>query len=648
MKNEKIYVNKNDYHRVLLTDLLPYEVPLIFSNEGFYYLLTNQYEPLPAYIKDTVLKLNQLPMKDIKYTIPFNYKIKKHLDSFRTLSIIHPSLQNYFVDFYKQYDLIMLHLCDKSPFSLRKPTKIANAYYEKTLLSDRETENQIEVSRDGFSKQPEYANSYFLYSKYSFMHKFFSSYEMNRLEKKFAYMMSLDISKCFYNIYTHSLCWAVKEKAYSKTNAGKVSFENLFDTLMQKSNYNETNGIVVGPEISRIFAEIIFQDIDLNVLKILKEEYNLEHKIHYDIKRYVDDYFIYSNDKNTLEQIHKILEKKLEEYKLYFNDSKKSIFLPPFISDISIAKIEISQLFERSIGSFIEIDHSSKKVQFKKLNAYYSKSNYFISEIKKILKQNNLKYENVSSYLFSIFKKRLLQIFNSEQSYEIDNQNIEEFLLYVLDILFFLYALALRVNTTYTISYILLMINKVIDHLPYGKQNNIRKKIYDEVVFVIKKWCYIDHEISLEVLNLLIVLRGLGDHFKIPEEQLRNILNLETIEKLNYFQIISILYYIADDSKYKKLQTDIINYVIGIYKNNEKTGIFLETELSLLLLDFVSCPYIPYKKKNYLMCLLITNNHVERKEVLEYVMKYQWFTNWQEVSMERLLLKKELKFGYEK
>ncbi|MDP2077106.1 MAG: antiviral reverse transcriptase Drt3b [Sulfuricurvum sp.] len=646
MKTEKIFVNKNDHSRVLLTDLLPYEVPLIFSNEGFYYLLTNKYEPLPTYIKDTVLKLNQKPiMKDIPYTIPFNYKIKKHLESFRTLSIIHPSLQNYFIDFYKQYDQIMLSQCDKSPFSLRKPTKIANAYYEKMLLSDREMEDQIEVSRNGFSKQPEYASSYFLYSKYSFMHKFFSSYEMNRLEKKFAYMMSLDISKCFYNIYTHSLCWAVKEKSYSKSNAGKRTFENLFDTLMQKSNYNETNGIVVGPEISRIFAEIIFQDIDLNVLKVLKE-HQLEHKVHYDIKRYVDDYFIYSNNKNTLELIHKILEEKLEEYKLYLNASKTNIHSPPFISDISIAKIEISQLFERSVGPFIEIDHLGKKVEFKKLNAYYSKSNYFISEIKKILKQNHLKYEDISSYLFSIFKKRLVQIFNPKYQYEINFQNIEEFFLYILDILFFLYSLAIRVNTTYTISHMLLTINKVIEQLPNGKKNNIRKKIYDEIIFVIKKWCHIDQEISLEILNLLIVLRGLGDHFRIPEEQLRDILNLETVIQLNYFQIISLLYYIADDERYKNLKSEIIDYVIDIYKNNEKKD-FLEAELSLLLLDFLSCPFVAYKKKNYLMSLLISDP-VEKKEVLEYVIKYQWFTNWSDISIEKLLLKKELKFGYEK
>ena len=31
----KIKIKKGDYNRVLLTDVLPYEVPILFSNEDF-------------------------------------------------------------------------------------------------------------------------------------------------------------------------------------------------------------------------------------------------------------------------------------------------------------------------------------------------------------------------------------------------------------------------------------------------------------------------------------------------------------------------------------------------------------------------------------------------------------------------------------
>lgn len=52
---------------------------------------------------------------------------------------------------------------------------------------------------------------------------------------------------------------------YIKTHSkGKCdgSVGVLWDKMMQEMNYNETNGIVIGPECSRIFAEVIMQYVD--------------------------------------------------------------------------------------------------------------------------------------------------------------------------------------------------------------------------------------------------------------------------------------------------------------------------------------------------------------------------------------------------
>jgi hypothetical protein len=61
--------------------------------------------------------------------------------------------------------------------------------------------------------------------------------------------------------------WALLDKSAIKKFLAdsKNTFGDKFDTLMQKLNFNETNGIVIGPEFSRIFAEIILQKIDVNV-----------------------------------------------------------------------------------------------------------------------------------------------------------------------------------------------------------------------------------------------------------------------------------------------------------------------------------------------------------------------------------------------
>jgi len=49
----KIRIKKNDPFRILLTELLPYEVPMLFSNEGFYVIAKNKtYETIYQRIKE--------------------------------------------------------------------------------------------------------------------------------------------------------------------------------------------------------------------------------------------------------------------------------------------------------------------------------------------------------------------------------------------------------------------------------------------------------------------------------------------------------------------------------------------------------------------------------------------------------------------
>ena len=97
----KIKIKKNDAERVLLTELLPYEVPMLFSNEGFYSLIkTNNYSAF----KDKMKQLNN----NQPYGIPYDYLIRKPNNGTRKLSIIHPFIQQEFVDFYKKYSSLLI------------------------------------------------------------------------------------------------------------------------------------------------------------------------------------------------------------------------------------------------------------------------------------------------------------------------------------------------------------------------------------------------------------------------------------------------------------------------------------------------------------------------------------------------------------
>jgi len=197
----KVKIPHDDKNRVVLTDTLPYETPITFSNEGLYnYLNKNETNAFASYFIN----------KNIINTRPYNFKIKKGYNSKRTLSVPHPSTQLMFIDLYSEFSDLIIDLCSRSVFSIRFPAKVASAFYEKQLLSDPTTpERSVEKDEGLKTSHQQFSSSYFAYQKYNFIHKFYDSYEFHRLEKKFCQHPKLDISNCFPSIYTHTIAWAV-------------------------------------------------------------------------------------------------------------------------------------------------------------------------------------------------------------------------------------------------------------------------------------------------------------------------------------------------------------------------------------------------------------------------------------------------------
>jgi hypothetical protein len=160
----------------------------------------------------------------------------------------------------------------------------------------------IGIEMDG--QDYENLKSFFVYKKFRNIFEFYESPEHHWCEKIFNFMSKLDVSQCFDSIYTHSVAWAIFKKEYAKKHLAETqsTFAFKFDQLMQRINYNETNGILIGPELSRIFAEIILQAIDIDIIQDLyKDNYSI--KKDYQIFRYVDDYFIFYNDERIFESI---------------------------------------------------------------------------------------------------------------------------------------------------------------------------------------------------------------------------------------------------------------------------------------------------------------------------------------------------------
>ena len=379
MKRKKIPI-KYSKERVILSDVLPFEIPITYSNRHFYnFLVKNKIKVttnpngskkvvwqddnlfigeilklLLGFRQDKVILNNEIEIcsrTDLK-KIPFSFKISHKENDFRDLTIIHPKNQLDIIEFYENYRDTILYYSNISQFSIRKPNKVAKYIYQTPRKLKKEFGKEIEEKNDTESKTKyENLKHYFHIKEYSNIHRFYESYQYHQCEKKYNKLYKFDISKCFDSIYTHSIAWALLNKEIVKDTLPDAdsTFAGLFDKLMQNLNYGETNGIIIGSEFSRIFAELILQQIDKTVYHELRKD-GIIHKKDYEVFRYVDDYFVFYNDEATKETIQSVYKLELRKYKLYLNDSKAKLYDKPIITELSIAKQKISDLLNKDLA----------------------------------------------------------------------------------------------------------------------------------------------------------------------------------------------------------------------------------------------------------------------------------------------------------
>ena len=149
-----------------------------------------------------------------------------------------------------------------------------------------------------------------------------SGIEIEKLYYNNKYELYLDISSFFDNIYTHSIAWAVEGKNVAKANHSLNLLGNKLDKLVRVMNRNQTNGILIGNALSRIISEIILCNIDGLIHKDLP---NLKYK------RFVDDYYIFTEKGYDIPNILSTIRKHLNTYELTINENKMQIIESPFV-----------------------------------------------------------------------------------------------------------------------------------------------------------------------------------------------------------------------------------------------------------------------------------------------------------------------------
>jgi hypothetical protein len=496
--------------------------------------------------------------------------------------------------------------------------------------------------------------SFFAYGRYNLLFKFYDSEEYMSLEKAFSFMRSFDVHRCFAHIYTHSVTWAAKGKSHAKAHAHAYSFEGSFDTLMQKGNYNETNGIVIGPEISRIFAEIVLQDADLYIQRRLRETQHWISGRDYEMRRYVDDYFVFANSTDVLDGVQEILEECLEEYKLFLNAEKTRTHARPFISNITLAKADIGDLVRRireGVDDLIRRGHERLNNGDDEIDRWaVKKLKEQFRDVRLICQRHNLSVTLVNGWFVSHLRvqlRRVIQCMTSLPSSKLQ-LSLEDIASSILSAAFYICAVDFRVRTTYNLCQLV----DTLSALKKSGHERILHRLLHHVEVEVGELLHVKlgqglRGESVEIYNILILgAHVLGQRFVANRDVADYIDDLLGNDKVSYFQYITLKFVLLKDRAGQSIRLDQLNQIVlkRIVESCEKFDV--DSEVYMLCCDFLSALDVSTKDKRKVIASTVGGENRYSNAAIEEAGRHLAFSDWSGMRIQHLLARKELRPVY--
>lgn len=646
--------------RVVLTEVLPYERPLFYSNRFFarllkYYdvgisgnrLVANRHDK-----DEGIVEFLKLISGEDGERINYNYSISKDgLKKGRQLTVMHPFHQVKTMEFYARYNRLILSFCSRSKFSIRYPSRISSqvkwsSEFDKVIDDDAEDQ-----------KTSESAKSYFHYEEFNYLSKFFDSFKFLNIEKRFEYLLKVDISKCFDSISPDLLSELIYNNGIESVDEDSQE-DFIYDFIRlhkeirvglpisdgtDSEPVDSEKGIIIGPEVSRIFAEIFMQQIDRRVEYILKKDFKKKNPKDYAFCRYVDDSFIAANSIDDLHLIKIVYSRVLEEYGLRLKEEKMTMYTQrPFIDGLSLVKRRLNRLIKKSFENRLSNFQGFQKVQEGRYDTpVHHDFKNFISDLRVLVAETSFtsmssednrynafqegksRYKDITSYIFGRIEKHLLRLlkdFNDlyreyseglnknyisdrgskiKKQYELD---FKEFCLQLIESLFYILNSDLRMSSSISVVRILDIIQRFVRG-KYIFRGNIKsqkfrayliseidEKITEETVKILRHKTIGEDFGLMEVLNLLELQHQMFPRNKVSEGAVLAFLErTNAIAQFHFFTVFQLIHFTQGKKKYANVMEKVNPWLCNQYRKfNESQG--ADTESLLTVLEILCTP----------------------------------------------------------
>ena len=685
----------SDFLRVLLTDTTPVEVPLFFSNEGTYQWARAHLKDLRAgswpgaeLLEGFIAKLldphSSNPKKN-RPSRPYQDSVRVSPVKDRKLALPHPRNQIRWAEMYRHRHLLMVHYCQRSSWSLRAPKKAGSRTF---VENSNQNIHQLKLAAAGVDLDSEHflcrhPTSFFAYTGYHRLHKFFESEEFLGLERRFPILWMLDISNCFGSIYTHSVSWAMKTKDVVKQHieASSNTFGGEIDREMRDANWAETNGILVGPELSRIFAEIILQDVDTRAAKFIeKRRDHLSGR--FVVRRYVDDYFIFAANEVVAADVAEVISAELESYHLSINSKKTTKLARPFITDRSAAieqmkgpldafldTISMRSTIGASPGADLEMlsdeeaaglpaevkEPSPKYIIIPKdIRSIHRLKASFLKQVRAVCRSSEFGYGLVTGYLLPALSNHLIRMCQVESVSLGDASKYRRCILLLVELIFFLYAVSPTVDQSTRLASSILL---ALSFLESTDLRDVKLAVEEEVFRSATAFLGESAEVrldmqgaGLETLNVVTLVGQLGAEFEIPW----HILKLWVVpkggqlSKLDYFSLITLARYCGGRKGYEDAVREVEQAIAGRVDECSKVDLEASSEVIHLVLDALSCPHFSKAFRKKLLKDSVNKLGTRKPRVnaelvgaVQWLESHPWFSDWQDVSLFRSLERRQ-------
>lgn len=669
-----IGISRSKY-RVAVSDILPYERPVFFTNRFFTRFLKNY----GIVCRDGKLVATKNQTEGLEQLLSilggsvnarrpaFQYTIAKTSnEKGRLLTVIHPYHQVQMIEFYERYKTVITDFCQRSHYSIRYPHKVAVVQkkpkgFPQFISDEKETIHPEESIKH-----------FFAYKYYHNINEFYDDYRFLRAEKKFSMMEKTDLEHCFDSIKPETLSIAMFD-VQMKNAIGSMpyTFYQMNKSFENKPDNAELGeGIVIGPEFSRIYAEIIMQRVDADCEMMLEKDGVILNR-DYVFYRYVDDGFLFYNTEEVRSLFNKTYESLLIQYGLRRgegedNNKRKLYTQRPFLENLTAGKLALKNLIDTRFENRLETFKGFKKAN----QGHYDTPTVldyksFVQSIRSIVCTYDLQYKEVMSYVLGVIKNRLAKLlsdFNNlykqysqaeyfgeinEQGKAIKTQYEKDFVCFLynlVEVLFYFFSCDPRMSTS----------TKVV-----GIVNQLQLFVRGKYRFENGEWSYrfnqgvineLDETITdqtqnlfsditessvsfIETLNFLELQKCMSVAAQIHPKRLNDLIATKR-DCLNFFSVSQALHFIKNDIRYELLKMQLMNWVDNKLKPLYEQSEVSDTEAVLIFLETICCPWVEEKKKREVLENFSSFDDNEKESILCCAAKQKdLFVKWRDYSI---------------